>query len=121
VRGPAIIALFAACLATAGVAEAPPAGLADLYRMASAYEVSATRRSCAAASLGPRLTAARARMEQARARMIAAYGAQYAAGAPPIATAGNPCADPRAAANATANFEEALARLEAAFSRAARG
>ena len=92
---------------------APTDELLNLYRMANAYQTSATRRSCADASLGPRLAATRQRMDQARSRMTDRYGAErLRASEVAIVTAGDVCADPGGAATSLANFDFAVARLE---------
>jgi hypothetical protein len=100
---------------------APPSDLAQLYRMANAYETAANRRICADASLRPRLAATARRLAQARQRMISAYGREFLSAAEaPVIFAGDPCTEPGAAANAISGFESAVSRLEAGLNRTAR-
>jgi hypothetical protein len=117
----ATLAALLAAQATAGLAGRPPAGVAELYRMASAYEVSSDRRICADASLSPRFEAARARLAEARRIMAEAYELRSMDVPPPIVSTGDPCANPGAAATSIANFERAVTQLEAALLRSPRG
>jgi hypothetical protein len=116
VRGPAVLTVIPAILASAGTAAPPPEDPLALYRTANSYEISASRRSCADAALLPRLAAARQRMRAAERRLSAAYGAgALRRNQVPLMVVGDPCANPAAAANALANFDDAVARLETAL------
>ena len=113
-----------AALLLAALLAAQPAAAGDalaLYRMASTYETSAVRRSCADATLGPRLAAARRRLRQAERRLAARYGrAALRRNQVALLVSGDPCANRAAAANSLAGFQDAAERLEAALAGARR-
>jgi hypothetical protein len=111
--GGLLLALLLAAQPTA------PDDLLNLYRTANAYQTAATQRSCADASLEPRVAATRQRLARIRRGMIATYGEEILrANEVAVVFAGDLCADPRAAANSAANFDLAVADLEAAVARA---
>ena len=92
--------------------------LLDLYRTANSWGMSAVRRSCADASLRPRLEGARRRLAVARRRLTATFGAEaLRRNEVPMIVADDACANRPAAANAVIEFDFAVVHLETALAR----
>jgi hypothetical protein len=105
-------------LASAVAAAPAPGELLALYRTANSWGISATRRSCADAALLPRLASVRHRMRAAERRLSAAYRAEaLRRNQVPLMVVGDPCANPAAAADSLANFDDAVVELETALAR----
>ena len=96
--------------------KAPPE-LLNFYKDADAYRVSAERRLCANASLGPRLEALQRRFAAATQTLVGRYGReQVEAARVAVVTTGTDLCTNRAAAGTSLNsFEAAVSDLEAAL------